>query len=54
MPGSREEDFKKNNAFSLYDLYCHVLTSEGHEIYNFGRPFLGHHYYTLILYEPCP
>ena len=21
----------------------------GHEIYNFGRPFLGHHYYTLSL-----
>ena len=28
----------------------------GHEIYNhnFGRPFLGHHYYTLSLSEPCP
>ena len=25
----------------------------GHEIYNFGRPFLGHHYYTLSLYGPC-
>ena len=23
----------------------------GHEIYNFGRPFLGHHYYLLSLYE---
>ena len=21
--------------------------SKGHEIYNFGRPFLGHHYYNL-------
>ena len=21
----------------------------GHEIYNFGRPFLGHHYYILNL-----
>ena len=21
----------------------------GHEIYNFGRPFLGHHYYILSL-----
>ena len=27
---------------------------EGHEIYNLGGPFLGHHYYTLRLYEPCP
>ena len=26
----------------------------GHEIYNFGRPFLGHYYFTLSLYEPCP
>ena len=26
----------------------------GHEIYNFGRPFHGHHYYTLRLYGPCP
>ena len=23
----------------------------GHEIYKFGRPFLGHHYYLLSLYE---
>mgnify|MGYP003692425057 CR=1 FL=1 len=22
---------------------------EGHEIYNFGRPFLGNHYYILSL-----
>ena len=21
----------------------------GHKSYNFGRPFLGHHYYTCIL-----
>ena len=28
MPGSREEDFKKNNAFSLYDLYGHTLAQE--------------------------
>ena len=25
----------------------------GHEIYNFGRPFLGHHYNILSLYGPC-
>ena len=24
MPGSREEDFKRNNAFSLNDLYDHT------------------------------
>ena len=26
----------------------------GHEIYNFGRPFLDHHYYLLSLSDPCP
>ena len=26
----------------------------GDEIYNFGRPFFGHHYYILNLTEPCP
>ena len=26
----------------------------GHEIYTFGRLFLGHHYYKLSLFEPCP
>ena len=25
----------------------------GHEIYNFGRPFLGHHYYILRLSDQC-
>ena len=25
----------------------------GNEINNFGRPFLGHYYFTLSLYEPC-
>ena len=25
----------------------------GHEIKNFGRPFLGHHYYILSLYDLC-
>ena len=30
------------------------LYPRAHEIYNFGRPFLGHHYYKLSLYGPCP
>ena len=25
----------------------------GHEIYNFGTPFLGHHYYILGLFHLC-
>ena len=57
MPGSREEDFQRNNAFSLYDLYGHALAQEpcprGHEIYNFGGPFRGHHYYILSLSNLC-
>ena len=26
---------------------------EGHEIFKFGRLFLGYHYYALNLYAPC-
>ena len=25
----------------------------GHKIYNFDRPFLGHHYYKLSLSDQC-
>ena len=28
MPLSREEDFSRNNVFSLYDLYGHTLAQE--------------------------
>ena len=39
------------------DLYGHPLTSEpqprGHEIYNSGRPFPGHHYSILSLSDLC-
>ena len=35
----------------LHDLYGHAPSQEqipgGYEMYNFGRPFLGHHFYTL-------
>ena len=30
------------------------MLPRGHEIYNFGRPFLGHHYYILGLSDKCP
>ena len=38
MPWSREEDFKRNNVFSQYNLYGHAPAQEptrpqGHEIY---------------------
>ena len=48
-----KEDFKRNNAFSLYNLNGNAPAQEplpqGHEIYNFGRPFLGYHNYILTL-----
>ena len=28
MPGGREEESKRNNTFSLYDLYGHALDQE--------------------------
>ena len=57
MHGNREDDFERNNAFSLYDLHGHTLAQEpqprGHEIYNFGRPFVGHYCYILSLSNLC-
>ena len=42
----------------FHNLYGHTLAQEpllrGHEIYNFGRPFLAHHYYILVLSDLCP
>ena len=34
---TKEEDFKRNNAFSLYDLHVYDPCPWGHEIYNLGR-----------------
>ena len=50
----RQEDETKN-VFSL----CGRAPTQnpypvGHEVYNFGKPVLGHHYFTLSLSEPCP
>ena len=37
-------------------IYGHALVQEpcprGHEIYNFGNPFLVHHYY-ILLFDQC-
>ena len=56
MSASREEDFKRNNTFSPYDFMTYMPMPQhkrpcpvGHEIYNFCRTFLGHHYYILSL-----
>ena len=47
----------EDNAFSQYDWYKDALAQDpcpgGHEIYNFGRIFLGHHYHILSLSDVC-
>ena len=35
-------------------MVLHNNPAPGHKIYNFGRPFLGHRYYTLTLSDLCP
>ena len=58
MPGIREKDLKNNNTILLYEIYGHAqakqLHPSGHDIHNFGRPFLSHHYFILSLSEPYP
>ena len=60
MPRSQEENFKGNNAFSLYEygLYGHTYHRKpwpgGHEILNFGKPFLGHNYFTFSISDLWP
>ena len=47
----------EDNTYSLNYLYGRALTTEplprGHEIYNTGRPFHGHHYFILSLSDLC-
>ena len=31
----------------------HIHYNDLYEIYNFGTPFLVHHYYTLSLFDLC-
>ena len=51
MHRSKEEEFLRNNAFSLYHhIWLHSTHHKkpcprGHEIYNFVRGFHAHHYY---------
>ena len=54
MAGSREEDLKISNEFSLYDLYGHSLGvmnpwPGGHEIYYLDDPSL----FIIITYLVC-
>ena len=41
--------FKTYMAMFLHNYSC----LGGNEIYNFGRPFLGHGYYILVLSDLC-
>ena len=46
---------RRNIVFSLYAHAKHKNPCLGvHEIYNFVRSFLGHHYSILDLSDPCP
>ena len=51
-----EKILKEIMFFSLHHLYRHLHKNPcpgGHEIHNFGEPFLGHHYHTLSLSNLC-
>ena len=55
MPRSTVAEFNEIEHFHINNM---TLTQEplsgDHEIYNFGRPFLGHHYFKLSLSDLCP
>ena len=58
MLGSKEEDFKRMMHFHYMTCFAtpeHKNHCPGsHETFDFGKPFLGHYYYTLSLFEPLP
>ena len=53
MPWRREEDFLRNNEFSLYDLCGHAPAQNpcpgGHESNNYGRLYFGHWFLWTML-----
>mgnify|MGYP003688686999 CR=1 FL=1 len=49
MPGSREEDFERNNAVSLHDLYDHALAQEPLQV-NYLANFSFPHDHKLYAY----
>ena len=55
MPGSREEDFKRNNAFLLNDIWPRPSTRTPATGVMKCTIFVdpGHHYCKLSLCEPC-
>ena len=59
MPRTKKEVFKRNNAFSLYDLYgnaqAHELLPRGSRTFNYNLSglFIGHHYNILSFSDLC-
>ena len=55
--GDKRRFLKEIMHFHYNDLYGHTLAQEpltwGLEIYNFGKPFRGHHYYILSFSDLC-
>ena len=54
MPQSRREEILHFHYMTYMTMpQCKNSCPKGHKIYNFGRPFLGHHYYILSLSDLC-
>ena len=52
MHGNIEEEIMHFQYMTINALAQEPLPG-GHEIYNFGKPFLGHHYYILSFSYVC-
>ena len=53
MPQSRRKEILHFHFKTLAMPQYKNLCLGGHKIYNFGRPFLDHHYYFLSLSDLC-
>ena len=54
MPQSRREEILHFHYMTYMTMAQYKNSCpKGHKIYNFGRPFLGHHYYILSLSDLC-
>ena len=56
--GVEKKDFKEIihvHCMTYMGIPKHKNPSPGsHELYNFGRPFIGHYYILFSLSDPCP
>ena len=53
MHGSENDDFFEEIMHFHYMTFMATPCPGGQEIYNFGRPILGHHYCKLSLFDLC-